>query len=283
MVVERIERIFPSERYLMRGTSERYLAIEAEGAGAPPRSASRLRVRLTDTAESPARGDVVAVRFRPTGADLRRFAIAAAALAAGMLLVVNAAFLFERTFEPLSAYPMRSGAFRALAASVLGRVPLPLPYPYVKGLDWVLFKERDGVGYIWLLGELRGGKGFFGYFFWVFLLKVPLGAQVLMVAALVAYLTGSRRPRLIRGHLVNVEDEGADGRDVLDRAPGSRELGRGPAGPVLEVSHGSLIEQVGQGDPVYREGLGHGVCRAVEQGYDHAPGQNPTRSTRGGT
>jgi hypothetical protein len=132
---------------------------------------------------------------RPRAAELRRFAVAAAAFVAATLLVVNAAFLFERTLTPLSAYPLRSGLFQSLGASAAGHIPLPVPYPYVEGLDWVLAKERDGVGYIWLLGELRGGKGFAGYFFWVWLLKVPLGAQALVLAALAAYLAGPRRPR----------------------------------------------------------------------------------------
>jgi hypothetical protein len=133
------------------------------------------------------------VRGRPTREDLRRFAGASLAFVAATLVVLNAAFLLDRTFTPLAAYPFRSGAFQALGASLLGSVPLPLPYPYVEGLDWVLAKERDGVGYIWLLGELRGGKGFAGYFFWVWLLKVPLGAQVLAATALVAFLRSSKR------------------------------------------------------------------------------------------
>ena len=29
----------------------------------------------------------------------------------------------------------------------VGRIPLPLPYPYVEGLDWVVQRERTGEGY----------------------------------------------------------------------------------------------------------------------------------------
>lgn len=131
--------------------------------------------------------------------DVRRLVRSIALFAGATLLVINAAFLFEGTLTPMAGYPWRSDGFRALTglAGPLSRIPLPLPYPYVEGLDWVLAKERDGVGYIWLLGELRGGKGFFGYFFWVWLLKVPLGTQALLVAALVAYLASERRRRFL--------------------------------------------------------------------------------------
>src|SRR5581483_10034817 len=69
----------------------------------------------------------------------------------------------------------------------LARVPVPLPYPWLQGLDWVEFRERTGDGYgnIYLRGELRDGRGFPGYYLWAWLYKVPLPSLLLIAAALV--------------------------------------------------------------------------------------------------
>jgi hypothetical protein len=74
-------------------------------------------------------------------------------------------------------------------------LPMPVPYPYLEGLDWVLQRERIGgeFGNLYLLGELREGRGFDGYYFVAYLFKVPLSIQILFVAALIFYW---RRRRL---------------------------------------------------------------------------------------
>ena len=140
---------------------------------------------------------LVRVRSRPTMSDVRRFVLGVLLFVAVGLVVVNGAFLFDRTLTPLGSYPLKSAGFVRLASFLgpLASAPLPLPYPYVEGLDWVLAKERAGVGYIWLLGELRGGTGFAGYFLVAWLLKVPLATQALLLAALAAWLAGPRRAR----------------------------------------------------------------------------------------
>ena len=121
-------------------------------------------------------------------------------------LVINVGFLFNRTLTPLEHYPFKSVLFRSVqsSAGVVGALPLPVPYPYVEGLDWVVDDERTGSshGNIYLLGETRQGEGFAGYFFYACLYKLPLATQFLLLAAGVAYVARRRRFDFLRGEAV---------------------------------------------------------------------------------
>jgi hypothetical protein len=102
--------------------------------------------------------------------------------------VINAGFLFNGTFTPFGNYQFRSAGFRSAQSSLAGfaSVPLPVPYPYLEGLDWVLHRERTGLGRgnTYLLGELRGpDEGFTGYYFYACLFKLPIATQLLVLAA----------------------------------------------------------------------------------------------------
>ena len=107
--------------------------------------------------------------------------------------VVNAGFLFEGTGTPFGAYACTSELGRALQsrAGILSRIPLPLPYPYLQGLDWSQhYEEMGGVsGNLYLFGRLRPkGTGFPGYYLAAFLFKTPLALQACLAAALAAGL-----------------------------------------------------------------------------------------------
>jgi 4-amino-4-deoxy-L-arabinose transferase-like glycosyltransferase len=111
------------------------------------------------------------------------------------LLVINASFLFRQSFTPLGEYQFRSAQFQSLQQKLPAALPVPVPYPYLQGLDWVLERERAGsvFGNLYMLGELRGERGFKGYYFVAYLFKVPLPIQILFIAAAVFYW---RRRRL---------------------------------------------------------------------------------------
>jgi hypothetical protein len=121
------------------------------------------------------------------------------------LLVINTGFLFNRTFTPLNGYTFRSELFQAIQTrlSPLGGVPIPLPYPYLQGIDLVLFREASGVGYgrIYLLGELRESGGFSGYYLYASLFKLPIAAQLIILASLVLYIIRRRRYHFLRNEL----------------------------------------------------------------------------------
>jgi hypothetical protein len=117
------------------------------------------------------------------------------------LLIINAGFLFNKTFTPFGDFSFRSQMFRSLQANLpwLGGVPVPLPYPYLEGLDWVIQREQSGEGYgsIYLLGQVRDGQGFDGYYFVAYLLKVPLASQIIVLVALVMFLKNRDWKRLL--------------------------------------------------------------------------------------
>ena len=106
--------------------------------------------------------------------------------------VVNISFLSTRTFAQLEDYQFQSDLFRSLQQiPVIKKIPLPLPYPYLEGLDLVMFNEHTGASYgnIYLLGQVRkGDNGFLGYFFIASLLKVPITSQVIYLLAFYFYL-----------------------------------------------------------------------------------------------
>jgi 4-amino-4-deoxy-L-arabinose transferase-like glycosyltransferase len=142
---------------------------------------------------------LIAVRFRRALAAgesglLQRLRLKAALGYAALflltaLLVINAGFLFRKSFTPLGEYQFRSAQFQSLQAKLPAALPVPVPYPYLEGLDWVLERERASsvFGNLYLLGEVREGRGFKGYYFVAWLFKVPLSIQILFIAALIFY------------------------------------------------------------------------------------------------
>ena len=114
------------------------------------------------------------------------------------LLVLNAGFFFRGTGKPLEDYTLKSAFFCDLQSRLgfLNRVPLPLPEPFVGGIDWTKFNEESGCGRgpSYLLGELRRGR-FSWYFVVVFLYKIPLAIHGLLLLAAVHYVVRRRRYR----------------------------------------------------------------------------------------
>jgi hypothetical protein len=85
---------------------------------------------------------------------------------------------------PLHEYHFKSELFQSIqsALSPARFIRVPLPYPYLEGLDLSKFEERTGFGYgrVYLLGQLSR-DGFPGYYFFAFLFKVPLAIQALCI------------------------------------------------------------------------------------------------------
>ncbi len=131
-----------------------------------------------------------------------RFAGYAVLIGAVILVVLNIGFLFNRTLTPVSQYAFRSDRLRTWQVTLgrAGELPLPIPYPYLEGLDAVTAHEREGssFGRLYLLGELREDRAFPGYYFYAFLYKVPLATQFLLLAAGLAYVASVRRFDVLR-------------------------------------------------------------------------------------
>ena len=108
-----------------------------------------------------------------------------------VILVVNAGFLFNRTFTPFGEYTFRSKVFQDIQNEfpVINRIPIPVPYPYLQGIDLMRNTEQSGdfSGNIYLLGKISKVKGFPGYYFVASLLKVPIATQIILILAFLLY------------------------------------------------------------------------------------------------
>ena len=116
---------------------------------------------------------------------------------ASSIVLINIGFLFNHTLIAFKDYRFESQTFKSLQseAGILGNIPVPVPYPYLQGLDRVDFRESTGFGYgkIYLLGQLKAGEGFKGYYFVASLFKVPIATQLVLIGSLIFYFINSQR------------------------------------------------------------------------------------------
>lgn len=126
------------------------------------------------------------------------------------LAIVNLGFRFDRTFTSLGSYNFQSPPFKAAQKLIIIRdIPLPLPYPYLQGLDMLC--DRNATqrthGNIVLLGMVRGPElersdGFALYYLAAYLFKEPLGMQLLLLLSLGWRIRHIRRRDVITGELL---------------------------------------------------------------------------------
>lgn len=123
--------------------------------------------------------------------------LSAFAVAFVVLLIVNAGYFFNRTFTPLGAFPFQSAFFKAVQSklAILHSIPIPLPYPYLQGLDLVKFRDAMGIGFgrIFMLGHLSD-TGFPGFYLVDIALKTPIPTLLAIVIGTALLL--NRRPSL---------------------------------------------------------------------------------------
>ena len=134
---------------------------------------------------------------------LRRWSIVIVFFAAMNIVTINLGFDFSGTGTPLSRYTFKDPLFKKLQATpIVGKLPLPLPMPYVQGLDLVKFEERMGQawGNIYMAGQLRVNHhdgtlhGFPGYYFYAAFFKVPIATQIIFLVALFSYFSRRAQP-----------------------------------------------------------------------------------------
>jgi len=111
----------------------------------------------------------------------------------GFLLTVNAGFCFDRSFTPFKSYHFDSSSFVQLQeVPLLRSIPLPLPYPFLQGLDMLKYHDDSGLTYgkIYLLGKLGNPydpqfHGFKSYYAVAMFFKEPIPIQILFILGLV--------------------------------------------------------------------------------------------------
>ena len=113
------------------------------------------------------------------------------------ILIINAGFLFNRTFTLFGEYIFRSDFFQHIQDKllILNHLPVPVPYPYLQGLDLIRYNEQSSSSYgnIYLLGRISPLEGFPGYFIIASALKLPIATQVILILALVVYFSQKDR------------------------------------------------------------------------------------------
>lgn len=164
--------------------------------------------KFTNLALYPVWGALWALcRWAPTGRASPALPLAGEArrwllLCAVSVLVVNAGYGFHRTGERLGSIPFISRTFTgartdtALPAnrfqeSWLGRVPVPVPEDFLRGIDVQRHDFEIGVRPSYLRGEVRHG-GWWYYYLYALLVKVPLGTWALVLGGLVLALLRHR-------------------------------------------------------------------------------------------
>ncbi|MGB9473457.1 MAG: glycosyltransferase family 39 protein [Candidatus Udaeobacter sp.] len=135
--------------------------------------------------------------------NLRRWLMAITFFGAVSIITINLGFDFAGVGTPLSGYTLKDPFFKKLEATpIIGNLPLPLPVPYIQGLDLVKFEERMGEawGNIYMAGQLRVNHhdgtlhGFPGYYFYAAFFKVPIAKQIIFFMALFGYFSKRRQP-----------------------------------------------------------------------------------------
>lgn len=105
--------------------------------------------------------------------------------------IINLGFLFNKPGKALDEFKMVSETFTKLQASFIGSIPLPLPAPYIDGLDLTTYMNEMGAGNPnvsdanYILGQKRTATGFWYYYLVVFVFKTPLSALLILVSAIV--------------------------------------------------------------------------------------------------
>jgi hypothetical protein len=129
---------------------------------------------------------------------LRRWFIGIAFFAVVSIIAINLGFGFDGFGTPLSRYALKDPFFKKLQATpIVGSLPLPLPVPYIQGLDLIKFEARMGQawGNIYMAGQLRVNhhdgtlRGFPGYYFYAALFKEPIAKQIIFLAALLGFFS----------------------------------------------------------------------------------------------
>jgi hypothetical protein len=120
--------------------------------------------------------------FRRFGSDGSRHSWRLKHLAivfATAVCIVNAGYLFHGSFRPLKGNSFHSRLFQSLErVPVIRSIPVPLPHPYVMGMEWQHSVVEQGFT-SYLLGE-KANRGWFHFYLVAFILKTPVPFLLLL-------------------------------------------------------------------------------------------------------
>lgn len=112
--------------------------------------------------------------------------------AASFIATINVIYSFDRTFTTFGGYHFESTLFTRFQRTPFRRqIPVPVPYPFLQGLDKSKHNEQTGesFGNVYLLGHLRYAKdetfhGFKSYYAVALFYKEPIALEILFLIGL---------------------------------------------------------------------------------------------------
>jgi hypothetical protein len=131
---------------------------------------------------------------RPRDVRLATWARLMAIAGAVALLVVNAGYAFDGSLTPLREATLADGGKLARLAGGAPWLRLPLPRPFIDGIDMVLEVGKVREPSYFLAGELSA-DGWWYYHLAAFAVKCPLPVLLASIAATVAWAMGYSRGR----------------------------------------------------------------------------------------
>lgn len=114
--------------------------------------------------------------------------------------IINTAYLFNGSGRKLDAYNFYSTTFQSFQKiSVVKSIPLPLPVPYVEGIDITYHMTELGAGHPltggrnYLNGEFRTNTGFWNYYLLMLLYKTPIPYLLIFLLLALVYAKNLKR------------------------------------------------------------------------------------------
>lgn len=123
------------------------------------------------------------------------------------LLIINAGFLFFETGLAFKDYHFVSSMFSMLQQKMgfLGEIPLPLPSPFLVGLDTVKFFDEYGGGMpastfptVAILNQHQPGESYWYFYLISFIFKTPIPTIIFFSIALIQIFSRKNRLTLVR-------------------------------------------------------------------------------------
>lgn len=107
------------------------------------------------------------------------------------LIIINSVYFFSGSFCSIGSYQFISHSFKNIQQILPTNLPVPLPTPFVKGLDFAIYVDDigggiDGVsgfGKITILGKEATQGSFWYYYLVTFLFKTPISCILLFLFA----------------------------------------------------------------------------------------------------
>ena len=123
--------------------------------------------------------------------------------------VINTAYLFNGSGKKLEEYNFGSATFQSFQQiPVISRIPLPLPVPYIEGIDITYHMTELGAGNPlaggrnYLNGEFRSDRGFWNYYLLMLIYKTPIPYLMMFLLLALVYARNVKRFSLLSSEFI---------------------------------------------------------------------------------